>query len=757
MEKIESLIILMRMQKKGRLLFREKKMKKQPKDRILPTVLLQEWNYRKNNHLKPEVIEKVSEIVWWICYRGHEWRASIHNRVQGKGCPYCTNRKAGYENSFAAINPSLAKCWHIGQSKLPLAYLPRSDSKIWRTCKKGHTYSRPIKYHNLECPYCKGKVAGYENSISAIYPRLAKEWCPTRNLSNSPAAFSRGSSEKIWWKCTRKHEWPAEVNRRTGGVNCTYCSGKSPGYENTVSAVNPKLVQQWNWKRNTLSPLELTAKASEKIWWVCKRGHEWEAVIYSRNSGVDCPYCKGKAAGYENSVAAINPKLSLQWHTSKNNSLLPLQRTTGSSEEVIWQCERGHEWQATIVNRNRDRNCPYCGGKKTCNINCLAATRPEIAIEWHPDNPITPFEVTAGGNSSYLWRCRFNHEWTSTINNRTYNNRNCRVCFHQTSYPEQVIIYYLSLIFTDLKQGYMSSDIYIPQHKLFIEYDGYQWHKDKTNIDNIKNQIIINSKKSIIRIREHGLENLTGSINLFINQRPTDSDLDKLLLQLLKKIEKHWNIDLNKISVNTRLDRTKILSNLYTQKITDSFGEKYPELIKEWNTYRNLDLSPYNFSRGSNHLVWWICSRGHEWQATFKNRAKGSKCHYCARKKVGYENSLAAVNPFLTKQWHLVKNLSNSPINVLPSKNNKAWWICKKGHEWPARINSRTCFICSGKSAGYENSLAAINPKISKYWHKVNNGKVTPMNVSLKPNEKKYHWICDEGYETIIQRLKKVY
>ncbi|WP_186319412.1 zinc-ribbon domain-containing protein [Bacillus toyonensis] len=725
-------------------------MKKQNSDRFFPAELLEEWNFKKNGNLKPEAIKQVNQIVWWICDRKHEWQTSLHNRMQGKRCPYCTNKKAGYENSFAAIKPSLVKGWHTGQNKLPLSYLPGSDEKIWRTCQKGHTYLRPVKKHDLECPYCKGR-AGYENSISAIYPRIAKEWCPAKNLSDSPVLFTRGSTKKIWWRCTRQHEWEAGINRRINGLKCTYCSGKRPGYENTVAAVNPKLVQQWNWKKNTSSPLELTPGKNDKIWWVCKRGHEWDAVLYSRNSGVGCPYCKGKEGGYENSVAARNPNLSLQWHTSKNNSLIPLQRTLGSGENVIWKCKRGHEWPSTIDNRNKKRGCPYCGGKNACNINCLAATRPELAVEWHPDNSKTPLEVTAGANSLYLWRCKFNHEWPSTVNNRACNNRKCRVCFHQTSYPEQVIIYYLSLIFNDLKQGYMSSDIYIPQLKLFIEYDGYQWHKDKVIIDSNKNLKIVNANKSIIRIRENGLANLTNSINLFINQRPTDADLDKVVLQLLKKIGEYCNVEINRISVNTKLDKIKILSNLYTQKIAESFGENYPELTKEWNTYRNLELTPYNFSRGSNQLVWWICSKGHEWDATFKNRAKGSKCLYCARKKVGYENSLAAVNPILAKEWHLDKNVSDSPINILPSKNIKVWWICSRGHEWKELIygrnsKKRICPICSGKSAGYENSLAAINPKLSKSWHKEDNGLLTPMHVTIKFNRLKKHWIFDDDH-----------
>lgn len=54
--------------------------------------LLSEWNYERNNPLKPEFVTKGShKKVWWICSNGHEWQAEIKARTQvhGNTCPYC--------------------------------------------------------------------------------------------------------------------------------------------------------------------------------------------------------------------------------------------------------------------------------------------------------------------------------------------------------------------------------------------------------------------------------------------------------------------------------------------------------------------------------------------------------------------------------------------------------------------------------------------------------------------------------------------
>ena len=52
---------------------------------------------------------------------------------------------------------------------------------------------------------------------------------------------------------------------------------------------------------------------------------------------------------------------------------------------------------------------------------------------------------------------------------------------------------------------------------------------------------------------------------------------------------------------------------------------KCPELIKEWNYGKNGDLKPKDVTFGSERKVWWICSKGHEWQAQVGNRVRRYK------------------------------------------------------------------------------------------------------------------------------------
>ena len=71
---------------------------------------------------------------------------------------------------------------------------------------------------------------------------------------------------------------------------------------------NAELMAEWNWERNAdISPSQLTIGSGQKVWWKCSKGHEWQAVINSRNNGTGCPYCSSRKIliGYNDNVIRI--------------------------------------------------------------------------------------------------------------------------------------------------------------------------------------------------------------------------------------------------------------------------------------------------------------------------------------------------------------------------------------------------------------------------------------------------------------------
>jgi hypothetical protein len=203
-----------------------------------------------------------------------------------------------------------------------------------------------------------------EKSFFAIYPELSKQWHRSKNLEIEPDMVKAGSKRKIWWQCEKGHEWEATVINRVHGRGCPYCSGQNVCNDNCLQTLNPILAKQWHsYKNGDLFPKKVTANSGKKVWWQCKKGHEWKATIASRNTGYGCPFCSGRYTSIDNCLQVLNPKLAKQWHPNKNIDLTPNNVTTGSDKKVWWQCEKGHEWKASVKNRTKGRGCPFCAGK----------------------------------------------------------------------------------------------------------------------------------------------------------------------------------------------------------------------------------------------------------------------------------------------------------------------------------------------------------------------------------------------------------
>ena len=272
-------------------------------------LLAQEWNTEKNGDLTPDqVLPGSHRIVWWRCAHGHQWRAQVKSRVNGSGCPVCTNRTVqSGDNDLATQLPALAKEWHPTKNGAltPKDVVPGSRRKVWWICPKGHEYQAMIssRAQGSGCPVCAGKkIIPGENDLASQYPAIAKEWHPTKNGTLTPDHIAPASNRKVWWLCPQGHEYQAVVSTRTqrnGG--CPYCTNRKvlPGF-NDLATKYPEIAAQWHPTMNgSLTPDHVLPGSRKKVWWQCRSGHVWQAVVYSRTGSqrTGCPVCSGYAVG----------------------------------------------------------------------------------------------------------------------------------------------------------------------------------------------------------------------------------------------------------------------------------------------------------------------------------------------------------------------------------------------------------------------------------------------------------------------------
>ena len=666
--------------------------------------LVKEWDFDKNAPLTLDNISGVNKKYWWICERGHRWEALLSNRIKGSGCPYCSGHKA---------------------------------------------------------------IQGI-NDLTTTNPELINEWNYERNNPLLPNNVLAGSEKKVWWKCSKGHEWESLISNRTKGQMCPFCSGKRiiPG-ETDLESVNPDLAKEWNYEKNKpLLPSQVFPNSNKKAWWKCSNGHEWQAVIGSRHSGRGCPYCNGKLAiTGKNDLATLRKELLNEWDYSKNTGIDPRKITLSSDRKAWWICPKGHSYDVAIKYRTRGEGCPYCSGKRVLiGFNDLAFVRPDLAEEWNyeKNSDLTPYMFTAGSGKKVWWKCWRGHEWLSSIANRN-KGRECPVCSGTgSSMPEQGIAFYLVQcceIEQRAKINGQEADIFIPKYKVGIEYDGRYYHANRGKEDKAKNEKLEDAGVLLFRVKESD-DNRIVNNDIYFKADNMGSNYEwalRELFSLLAGVSKNESFTSIKVDINR--DYISIRERFRLLETENSVANKYPELIKEWNYEKNSGLTPEMFSAGSREKVWWRCQKGHEWQTGIVGRTLGTGCPYCSNRKllVGF-NDLATTNPEVAKEWNYEKNAPVLPTQVFLGSPKRFWWKCSNGHEWSSTVLNRKdgngCPYCSGRYAiSGINDLLTLDPKFVKEWNYERNA-ISPALIKLGSGQKVW-WKCEKGHEwqaTVLDR-----
>lgn len=357
----------------------------------------------------------------------------------------------------------------------------------------------------------------------------------------------------------------------------------------------PEWMDDWNWSKNNeaeILPANISASSKKKVFWKCHAcGGEWEtAPQYRKRNG--CPYCANfKALPGYNDLRTLFPDIAAEWDAQKNGSLFPENVTKGSGKKVWWKCKKGHHWKVAISDRSRGYNCPECSEER------------------------------------------------------------------RVSFPEKAILYYVKKIFPDVEANYRSKwlgqqelDIYIPEQKIAIEYDGEYGHSKPVcqKRDEKKNRLCQENRILLIRIREPLcplLEN--SSVNYIMN---SSKDLKEAIQFVLAKLSEltEKNTLFIQSDIDISRDSAEIYSLIQYSEKENSLQNKAPDIVALWHPIRNKTLTPEFVSVASSKRVWWKGTCGHEWQSPVAYEVLSGKCPYCTGKRIlkGF-NDLAIRQGFL--------------------------------------------------------------------------------------------------------------
>ena len=413
-----------------------------------------------------------------------------------------------------------------------------------------------------------------------------------------------------------------------------------------------------------------------------------------------------------NDLKTVFPNVAIEWHPTKNGELLPSNVTYGSGKKVWWKCTQGHSWQASVCNRIKGAGCPYCSGRyPVVGENDLLTLDSSLANEWNYERnkDTTPSSVSSKSSKKIWWKCVSGHEWQATVADRARGN-GCPYCSGRR-----------------ILSGF--NDLATVNPLLASEWD---WSKNK----NITPSLISpNSHKKVWWVCS------TCGNEWFaqIKSRNTGCGCP----ECAKTIQGHTS-HINHISKY------------------GSLSDNNPQLAKEWDTNKNKDLSPHDVSSNSGSIVWWKCSKGHEWQASVYTRTNGAGCPYCSNHRVlkGF-NDLATINPILASEWDYEKNVGltdgngvdvSSPERITAVSGQRVWWKCVKGHSWQAtvanRTNGRGCPMCSSAGTSIpEQGVAFYLEQLCKVEQRI---KIAGKEIDIYLPE------YSIGIETNIENIAKI-
>jgi len=220
-----------------------------------------------------------------------------------------------------------------------------------------------------------------------------------------------------------------------------------------------------------------------KMRWECEIKHQWFATLNNiKNYNQWCPHCAG--------VAKLNGLEIAQQIAKERGGRCISKYYINNSTNMEWECSINHRWFAALHNIKDGNNwCPKCASK----IKAIKNTLPngieiaqEIAIK-HGGKCLSTGYV--GAHTSMHWECSKLHNWWARFGDIVYGKQWCRRCSKgktqnllydiiQDIFPMHIIcINYRSFDWLALQTNKQEIDIFVPDLKLAIEYDGQQHFK----------------------------------------------------------------------------------------------------------------------------------------------------------------------------------------------------------------------------------------------------------------------------------------
>lgn len=353
--------------------------------------LMKEWDAERNTGIDPYAVLPTAKLrVHFRCARApdHRWetRLDIRYFIRSK-CPFCSGKVASSSHNLARSRPLVAALWHPTKNGGVTAadVTPGADSQAWWRCPRGHEWRQRVMVvarnrskRSRGCPYCAGKKVARDTSLSTRFPRVAAYWHPRKNLGLTPGDVVPNTNRHVFWRCSKgpDHEWEERVSRVVKKKElCPFCANTRASVTNSLAAVAPAFARQLDRELNDFGPTEVTAGSTARVWWSCDKGkdHVWQTTIAGRvTNRTGCPFCLNRRLSVTNSLHTRSPRLTRDFHPTRNGKLTPKQIMYRSAKRIWWHCALGHVWLQSPHDRSKGSGCPACARQRKRKVVTVA-------------------------------------------------------------------------------------------------------------------------------------------------------------------------------------------------------------------------------------------------------------------------------------------------------------------------------------------------------------------------------------------------
>lgn len=498
------------------------------------------------------------------------------------------------------------------------------------------------------------------------------------------------------------------------------------------------LLEEWDYEKNVSNPEDYFPKSEKVVMWKCnKETHSYPAPICFRTKySSGCCYCSGKRVliGFNDlkTWCEKNNQKNLieEWDFEKNQNF-PENYTRASHKKIMWICSIcKNSYLASIADRTSKRSgCPYCAGrlpiigKSDLRTWCERNDREDLVYDWDKklNRGKDMEEFTYASNKEVVWKCHIcSNEWKTPIYSRTVGNRGCSKCsVAGTSFPEQYLYLVVRSLFQTVtnrdKSNGFELDIFIPQYRIAIEYNGTYYHSKLEKNDGKKREKCKQKGIHLLQIYEKiKAVEITEEDILCWKYSRDKKDMEFLAQKVICWLNSCTNTKFTKNSIDWNMIYEYARINTYNVKYEDSLEYKSPKIAAEWDEQHNGGIKPSQISNGSHDIYSWICRKcGSTFQMKINDRTRknGAGCPICGKEKqiASWINHRKRVKSFYdwcleNNKQHLLAEWDSNKNVLMPEaypsgSSQKVWWKCKVcGNEWAATIYNRRktrCNLCS--------------------------------------------------------------